>query len=128
MGMYDASGNQWAVGTTDASRNLLTVTLVAPAYITGAPPANPVTVIANSGSAAQATLNLTWSTSPGTLALQPSGGATLFGGPVSYTATGSTTPRSAQDRAADVSNVKDFGAKGDGTTPDSAAINAAAGH
>ena len=89
MGMYDASGNQWAVGTTDASRNLLTVTLVAPAYITGAPPANPVTVIANSGSAAQATLNLTWSTSPGTLALQPSGGATVFGGPVTLPA-GST--------------------------------------
>ena len=42
------------------------------------------------------------------------------------TATGSTTPRSVQDRAADVVNVKDFGAKGDGTTPDSVSINAAA--
>ena len=40
-------------------------------------------------------------------------------------ATGSTTARSAQDRAADVANVKDFGAVGDGVTSDTAAFNAA---
>jgi len=34
-------------------------------------------------------------------------------GPLNYTATGGTTMRSAQDRAADVVNVRDFGAKGD---------------
>jgi hypothetical protein len=41
------------------------------------------------------------------------------------TATGSTVPRSLAARAADVANVKDFGAVGNGTTDDTAAIQAA---
>src|SRR4029077_19682608 len=47
----------------------------------------------------------------------------LVGGAV--TATGSTTPRMLPDRFADWVNVKDFGAKIDGTTPDGPAIGAA---
>ena len=55
----------------------------------------------------------------------PLAGGTVFG-PLNWTSTGSTTPRSAQDRSADVANVLDFGADPTGVADSSAAINAAA--
>ena len=57
-------------------------------------------------------------------AFLPVGGGTMDG-PLYYTATNGTTPRSAQDRAADVVNVLDFGADPTGVADSSAAINAA---
>ena len=71
----------------------------------------------------RACLDLTGPMPPGGPFLPLTGGHGT--GPVNYTATGGTTSRSAQDRAAEAVNVKDFSAKGDGITDDTAAINAA---
>ena len=57
-------------------------------------------------------------------AFLPVGGGTMDG-PLYYTATGGTVPRSAQDRAADVANVLDFGADPTGVLDSTAAFRAA---
>lgn len=46
-------------------------------------------------------------------------------GPLNWTATGATASRAAQDRSAEIIDVKDYGAKGDGSTNDTAAVAAA---
>jgi hypothetical protein len=58
-------------------------------------------------------------------------GTTMGGFPLakeSVTATGSTTPRLIANRFADIVNVRDFGAVGDGVANDSTAIQAALNH
>ena len=65
-------------------------------------------------------VNLATSTS---MPFLPLTGGTLTG-PVYYTATGGTVARSAQDRAAEVFNVRDHGVKMDGVTDDAAALQA----
>ena len=61
----------------------------------------------------------------GAVAVPAPVGAPADVSPSSVTATGATTARTAADRAAERINVKDFGAKCDGTTDDSAAFVAA---
>lgn len=75
------------------------------------------------GSSAAPTVVATHLSAPLPEAQGGSGAATLGQGTV--TATGSSTARALQDRAADVVSVKDFGAVGDGVTDDTAAIQAA---
>src|SRR5215831_3583414 len=63
----------------------------------------------------------------GALALRPSHTAqadTTFTN-FSFAATGAPTPRTMPERLSDIVNVKDWGAVGNGSTPDSAAIQAA---
>ena len=87
MGLYDASGNHWLCTATDAVDGIsaghitgVSAVPVGPAYIVGPPPSNPVSVTDQSGHQT-ATLTLIWSTTPA-LSVQPSGGATVFGGPM----------------------------------------------
>lgn len=63
---------------------------------------------------------LQWSGTSGSLI-----NVSALAGTTNITATGTTTARTAENRFADVFNVKDFGAVGDGSADDSPAISAA---
>ena len=88
------------------------------------PMGNPITFLAPGPTGPK--LNLTW-TAPTTLALQPSGGTTVFGGPVTapVIATGGTASRTLADRFGQIIDIRDLGAACDGTTDDTAAWTAA---
>ena len=91
-------------------------------------PTSPGVGVSNSGG----TLSVIYGTAADTAAegndariagaLQGAGGDASA---TNVTATGSTTARTLADRAADVINVRDFGAVCDGSTDDTTAINAA---
>jgi hypothetical protein len=68
--------------------------------------------------------NSTWTALTSSEGSLPLSGGTMAGS-LNYTATGATTSRAAQDRAAAAYSIKDFGALSDGVTDDAAAINAA---
>ncbi|CAH2603204.1 Pectate_lyase_3 domain-containing protein [Rhodovastum atsumiense] len=85
------------------------------------------TAASNAAAAAQAKANAALPATGGTLTGTISGGA-LSGtdaGAAAVTATGATAARTMAARAADVVNVKDFGARCDGSTDDAAAIQSA---
>ena len=84
--LFDANGGQYRVATVTAGA-VATVTVLVPSTAV-TPPTNPVTTTGGSGTGC--TLTLTWSVR-NTLALNPSGGATTFGGAVTLPA-GTTGP------------------------------------
>jgi hypothetical protein len=109
-----ATGRLYTTQTLPASDNELTTKLYVDTTLAGVQqfpeaPAGPPVFGRNAGN---------W------LQVLPLSGGTMSGA-LNYTATGATTSRSAQDRAADVANVLDFGADHTGVVDSAPAINAA---
>jgi len=145
--VYDGSVTRWGDGSATApvllpalqevDANLIAYNIGTTASGQLAKTAGLPTTIANDlyGGAAgevvyQTGLNQTGFTSVGTTGqlLQSNGSSSptwIGANNISVTATGSTTPRTLANRFADVLNVKDFGAVGDGVADDSTEIQAA---
>lgn len=89
----DPYGGFWRVTSSGGPATAVSM-VVAPTFPTRTPPANPVALTAYGTaaidySATGLAINIAWNTTATVLALQPSGGATTFGGPVTVPA-GST--------------------------------------
>jgi hypothetical protein len=80
----DPYGGMWIVTFPNGTSSITAITLVSAPVVKGTPPANPITLTPrgrlNVFAPGAITANLTWDTSKTTLAIQPSGGTTTFGG------------------------------------------------
>ena len=146
----DPYGGFWKINAASGGAATSLFMIVAPTYPSTTPPSNPIALTPYGTAsidygATGLTANITWNTTRTTLSLQPSGGATVFGGPVTLPS-GTTGPflpltggiltgpltapvdtstviatttmsnRRLADRFADVVNVRDFGAVFDGAS------------
>jgi hypothetical protein len=127
--VYGPNGGVYHVTGLGAGNAVTSLSIISPdVYPVGSTPSNPVTLRYGMGNQ-NLTVNFTWTAGTILAIANPTITAgTMTGTDASaanVTATASTTARTLAVRAANVINVKDFGAVCDGTTDDSSHIAAA---